>query len=144
MRVVPLVGLEKDINRYRFFIFFISVLNIWKVFKVLSRFKQKWIKPASCSGLYRILSSHWLAHFFYEKNRQRIKLFWIAGCWNSSLTSRNPKNNCCLSRIFWERFGGKNRGLCTYKPVIRTSRRIRGIFVFSNSKLWILFKIKNQ
>ncbi len=23
-------------------------------------------------------------------------LFWIAGCWNSFLTSRNPKNNWCL------------------------------------------------
>ncbi len=38
------IGLEKEINGYRFFIyFFIWLLNIWKDFKVLSHFMQKWI-----------------------------------------------------------------------------------------------------
>ncbi len=39
------IGLEKDTNRYIFLIFSISLLNIWKDFKVLSRFIQKWIQP---------------------------------------------------------------------------------------------------
>ena len=46
-------------------------------------------------------------------------MVWIAGCWNSSiilLTSRNPKNNCWFSHIFGARFGGKDWGLCLYKP----------------------------
>jgi hypothetical protein len=34
-------------------------------------------------------------------------LVWIAGCWNIPLTSLNPKNNCCFSRIFGARFGLK-------------------------------------
>ncbi len=37
-------GLEKDINRYRFFIF-IFLSWIFDEFKVLSRFMQKWIQP---------------------------------------------------------------------------------------------------
>ncbi len=40
----------------------------------------------------------------------------IAGCWYSSnilLSSRNPKTNWCLSRIYGVRFGGKDRGLST-------------------------------
>jgi hypothetical protein len=46
-------------------------------------------------------------------------LVWIADCWFSSnilLTSRNPKNNCWISRIFGVRFGRKDRGLCPYNP----------------------------
>jgi hypothetical protein len=51
-----------------------------------------------------------------EKIRQRAAL---PGCWNFSnilLMRRNPKKNCWLSGIFWVRFGGKDRGLCPYKP----------------------------
>ncbi len=43
-------------------------------------------------------------------------LVWTAGCWNSLLQSRNPKNNWCFSRIFGALFGGKDRGLSTCKP----------------------------
>jgi hypothetical protein len=42
------IGLEKNINRYMFFDFFNSLLNIWKDFKVLNRFIQKWIQPPAC------------------------------------------------------------------------------------------------
>ncbi len=43
----------------------------------------------------------------------------IAGCCYSSyilLSSRNPKTNWCLSRIYGVRFGEKDRGLSTCKP----------------------------
>ncbi len=73
------IGLEKEINRYRFWIFFISVLKIWKDFKVLSSFIQNWIQSPACSdhGLYRILSSYWMAHFIWWKNLPKNWLFWF-------------------------------------------------------------------
>jgi hypothetical protein len=43
-------------------------------------------------------------------------LVWIAEWWSSSLSSRNPKDNWCLSRIFGVRFGEKDHGLSTCKP----------------------------
>ncbi len=69
------------------FDFLISVLNIWKEFKVLSRFIQKIIQPPACSdhGLYRILSAYWLVHFYLLKKSARglHYLDRIAGCLNS-------------------------------------------------------------
>jgi hypothetical protein len=63
-----------------------------------------------------------------ENIRQRtVFLVWIAGCRNSSLTSRIPKNNGCLSCIFGALFGGKDRCLCPYKPC---SERARGLAAF--------------
>ncbi len=68
-------------------------------------------------------------------------LVWIADCRFSSLTSRNLKNNCRLSRIFRGRFGGKDRGWFVHiQPVIPTRKMIRGIFVWSGSELWSFFK----
>jgi hypothetical protein len=58
----------------------IGLLNIRKDFQVLSRFIQKLIQPPACSdhGLYRILSSYWLAPFYLlKKIRQRAELFWF-------------------------------------------------------------------
>ncbi len=40
----------------------------------------------------------------------------ISEWWSSSLSSRNPKANWCLSRIFRVRFGEKDHGLSTCKP----------------------------
>ncbi len=120
MRVVQLDRrLEKDINLYRFVDFLISLLHIWKDFKVLSSFMQKWIQLPACSdhGLLRILSSSWLAHFYLMKKSAKVLLFLGLDCirWNSLLMSRNPKNNWCLSRIFGAQFCGKDRGLSTCK-----------------------------
>ncbi len=79
------------------------------------------INPTSClfgSWFAWILSSYWLALFYLIKNSaQSSAIFWLGlrGCWNSLLTSRNPKNNWCLSCIFGARFDGKDRGLRTCK-----------------------------
>ncbi len=73
----PWIGLKKDINRNRFW-FLISILNIWKDFKVLSCFIQKWIQPLACSDhdLDWILSSYWLAHFYLlKKSAKRLHYF---------------------------------------------------------------------
>ncbi len=84
---------------------------------------QKWLQPPACSdhGLHRmirILSSYWLATFLWWKNPPNCSsiLVWIAEWWHSSLTSRNPKNNWYLSRIFGSRFGEKDCGLSICKP----------------------------
>ncbi len=107
-RVVPLESPLKGHQPLYVFDFFISVLNIWNNFKVLSRFMQNWTQPLACSnhGLHRILSSYWLAHFHLMKNPPKCSsiLLCIAERWNSLLTSRNPKNNWYVSRIFGARF----------------------------------------
>ncbi len=68
----------------------------------------------------------------------------IAEWWSSSLSSRNPKTNWCLSRIYGVRL--KDRGLST-GTVIRTSRRIRGLFCMERLRTlnsYQIFKIKNK
>ena len=97
------------------FDFLILILNIWEEFKVLSRFMQK------KSNLLLIRITVCIKYFIWWKSPQKCCsiLVWIADCWFSSnilLTSRNPKNNCWLSRIFGARFGGKDRGLWPYNP----------------------------
>ncbi len=132
------------------FDFLISLLNIWTDFKVLSRFMQKGIQPPACSdhGLLRLLSSYWLVHFYLMKKSTKVLLCFglIAGCWNSLLTSHNPKNNWCLSRIFGAQFGGKDRGLSTSKP---WSKQAGGWIHFCMKRLrtlnsYQIFKIKNK
>jgi hypothetical protein len=107
---------------------------------------QKWILPPACSyhGLHRILSSYLLAHFYLRKCCSILVL--IAGCWNSLLTSCNPKNNWCLSRIFGTQVGGKDRGLITCKP---WSKQAGGWTHFCRKRLrtlnsYQIFKIKNK
>ncbi len=143
------IGLERDINLYRFFNFLISFLNIWKDFNVLSCLMKKWIQPPACSdhGLHRILSSYFGLHtFIWWKNRPKCCsiLVWIAGCWNSLLTSHNPKNNWCLSCILGARFSRKDRGWSTCKP---WSRQAGGWIHFCKKQLrtlnsYQIFKIK--
>jgi hypothetical protein len=59
----------------------------------------------------------WRTFIWWKNPPKCCSMFvWIAGCWNSLLTTRNPKNNWCLSRIFGARFGGKDRSLSTCKP----------------------------
>ncbi len=120
MRVVPLENPLKGHQLLFVFDFLISGLNIWNNFKVLSGFMQNWTQPPAYSdhGLHRILSSYWLAHCYLMKKSTKVHLYLglIAEWWNSLLTSRNPKNNWCLSRIYGIWFGEKDRGLSTCKP----------------------------
>ncbi len=48
MRVVPLDRPWNEHQPLHVFDFLILVLNIWKNFKVLSRFIQNWIQPPAC------------------------------------------------------------------------------------------------
>ena len=106
--------------------------------------------PPACSdhSLQRILSSYMLAHFIWWKNPLKCCsiLVWIAGCWNSLLTSRIPKNNWCLCRIFRARFGVKDCCLSTWKV---WSKQVGGWFHFCMKWLrtlnsYQIFKIKNK
>ncbi len=79
------------------------------------RSSQKWIQPPACldHGLYRIL-----AHFYLMKKYAKGLHYFGLDCGMLEFFTHEPyfKNNCCLSHIFGARFGGKDRGLCTYKP----------------------------
>ncbi len=75
-------------------------------------------------------------------------LVWIAGCWNSLLTSRNPKSNWCISRIFGAQFAEK---IAVWAHANRdpNKQEVGFIFAWSGSELWSLIKysrskIKNQ
>jgi len=82
MRVVPLESPLKGHQPLSVFDFLISVLNIWNNFKVLRRFMQNWTQPPACSdhGLYRILSSYWLAHFYLMKKSAKELLYFGLDC----------------------------------------------------------------
>ncbi len=72
-------------------------------------------------GLYRILSSYSLAHYYFMKKSAEVLHYfsWIVGCWNSSnilLTSCPPNIKCIVPAFFEDRFGGKDCCLCTYNP----------------------------
>jgi hypothetical protein len=120
MRVVSLESILKGHQPLYVFNFLFLILNILNEFKVLSRSMQKWIQPAAClvHDLHRILSSYWLAHCYLMKESTKVHAFlvWIAEWWSSSLPSRNPKDNWCLSRIYGVRFGKKDHDLSTCKP----------------------------
>ncbi len=78
MRVVSLESPLKGHEPLYVLNFLFLILNIWKDFKVLSRFMQKWIQPPACSdhGLHRILSSYWLAHFYLMKKSATRPIQW--------------------------------------------------------------------
>ncbi len=135
----------KDVNCSRFRNIFI--LNFWREFRIL-KLLSCWIPKCLQShhfladGLYRILSSYWLAHLYLMNKSAEVCtiLMWISGCWNSSnilLRSHTPQNNYWLSRIFGDWFGGKDCDLCQYNLI---AGEVGGIFVWSGSELCTLFK----
>ncbi len=111
------------------------ILNIWKEFKVLSRFIQKCIYSSYLLGLRFVQNPFFLlagALSYDEKICQSVALFWF-GLWdvrvssNILLTSRNPKSKCWLSRIFGDRFGGKDGGLWPYNT---WSQQVEELYAF--------------
>ncbi len=150
MRVVSLKSPWKGHQPLYVFDFLISLLNILKDFKVLSRFMQNSTQSPACSvhGLHRMLSSYWLVHFHLMKKSAKVQLYFgsVTEWWNFLPANRNPKNNCCLSRIYGIRFGEKRLRLEHMQTVNRTSRRIGFNSVWSGSGLCIfkIFKSENK
>ncbi len=142
LRVVPLDRPWKGHESPYVSDFLISVLNIWKDFKVLSRFIQKWIQHPACSVPFFLLVD---ALFWWKILLKNCTiLVWIAVCWNSSLTSRNPKNICCLSCIFEARFSVKDSGLCTYKPRSEQAGGLEAFLYLAAQKSELFSNIKKS
>ncbi len=119
-------------------------------FNVLSRSMQKWIQPLHVRIMVCIesfLPVGWRTFIWWKSPPKCCSiLVWIARCWNSLLTSRNPKNNWCLSSIFVARFSGKDGFLSTCKP---WSKQVGSWNHFCTKQLRTLnsckiFKIKNN
>ncbi len=96
------IGVDKNIDLYRFFLFFYFSFDYLKGLPNSEPLHTK-MNPNPLPFGWRT--------FICRKNPPkdcRI-LVWIAGCWNSSnilLPSRNSKSNCWLSGIFGAWFGG--------------------------------------
>ncbi len=120
MRVVSLESPLKAHQPLYVLNFLFWILNIWKDFKVLSRFMQKWIQPPAFSITVCIescLPIGWHTFIWWKNPPKSFSIFvWIVEWWNSLPSNRNPKNNWYLSRIYGVRFGEKDRGLSTCKP----------------------------
>ncbi len=153
MRVVSLESPLKGHQPLYVLNFLFLILNIWKDFKVLSRFMQKWIQPPACSdhGLHRIFSSYWLAHFYLMKKSAKELLYFGLECGMMKFFTFKPQPKEQLISLphFWSTVQWKRSRFEHMQTVIRTSRRIRGLFAWSGSELGSFFKysalkLKNQ
>ena len=145
MRVVTLDRPWKGHQPLYVIYFFISVLNIWKDFKVLSRFMQKWLQPPACSEhvLHRILSCYWLVHFHLMKKSAKEHLYFGLDCGMMD-ASHNPKNNWCLSRIFGAWFGEKDLGLSICNPWTKQAGGLEAFLHGAAQNFELLSNIQDQ
>ncbi len=120
------------------------MLSPHKDFKVLSRCMQKWIQPPACSdhSLHRILSSYWLAHFYLMKKSTKVLLYFGLDCGMMEFFAYELQSKEQLISLphFWSSVRRKRLQFEHMQTVIRTSRRIRGLFAWSDSELWSCFK----
>ncbi len=128
------------------FDFLISLSNIWKEFKVVSRFIQKWIQPPACSdhGLYRILSSYRLAHFYLMKKSAKVLHYCGLDCGMLEflqifIAQAVIQRQLLTFPHFWRQIWWKRFRFVYIQPVSQIRRRNRGIFIWSGSELWSLF-----
>jgi len=144
MRVVSLKSPWKGHQPLYVFDFVISLLNILKDFKVLSRFMQNPTQSPACSvhGLHRMLSSYWLAHFHLMKKSAKVQLYFSSGCGMLEFFTYKPQYKEQLLPLpqYGIRFGEKRLRLEHMQTVNRTSRRIGFNSVWSGSGLWCFLK----
>ncbi len=125
----------------------ISAFNIWKDFKVLCHFIQKCIQLPACSdhGLYRILSSYWLAHFYLiKKICQSAALFWFGLREVGILQIFYPRaviqRTFVDSRAFLEHGSAEKTAVCAHTNPDPNKQEVGFSFVWSSSELWSLSK----
>ncbi len=142
-----MVSLDRPLKGHQplyVFDFLTLIFNIWEEFKVLSRFMQKWIQPPACSvhRLHRVLSSYWLVHFHLMKKSAKVQLFYGLYCGMMEFFAYEPQSKEQLISLphFWSTVRWKRSHVEHMQTVNRTSRRIRGLFAWSGSELWSLFK----
>ncbi len=141
-------ALSKDINRYMFLI-----LNFWSwIFCKSSKF---WAAPCKNESnlllvqftvcIESCLPIGWRT-VIWRKNPPKPSSFlvWIAEWCNFLLTSRNPKTNWCLSRIYGVRFGEKDRGLSTCKPWTEQAGGLEDFLHGAAQNLELLSNIQDQ
>ncbi len=110
---------------------------------------QKWIQPPAFldHGLHRILFRiGWRSFTWWKKPPKCLSiLVWIAGYWNSLLTSRNPKIFNSLPN-FWSTVQRKWSRFEHMQTVIQTSRRVDSFCMKRLRTLnsYQIFKIKNK
>ncbi len=148
MRVVSLESPSKGHQPLDVLNFLFLILNIWKDFKVLSCFMQKWIQPPACldHNLHRILSSYWLAHFYLMKKSAKELLYFGLDCGMMKFFTFKPQPKDQLISLphFWSTVRWKWSRFEHMQTVIRTSRMIRGLFAWSGSELGSCFKYSAQ
>ncbi len=128
--------------------FWFFILNFWKEYKVLSLWLQKCLQsPYSLAGgLYRILSSYSLAHYYLMKKSAKVLHYFSLDCgllefFKYSTYKLSSKHKMYSSRIFWRTIWRKRLRFVHIQPTCRRSGMIRWIFVWSSSELWTLIKI---
>jgi hypothetical protein len=71
-------------------------------------------------------------------------LVWIAGCWNSLLTSRNPKEQLMSLSHFWSTVQWKRSQFEQMQIVIQTSRRLDSFLHEAAQNFELLSNIQDQ
>ena len=132
------IGLEKDINRRRFYIFFISLLNIWKDFKSLSRFMKKRIQPPTClDHSLHVIKPRYFPPNRAPKMRERHQLFF-----GLRLVSKEFQHPAIQTKIaFWRIFSTNksvpaNRKKGFYANRDPNKQEVGFIFAWSRSEVF--------
>jgi hypothetical protein len=108
------MGLDKDINCYRFLIFNFDLEYLKRLQSSEPLHAKSLLLLEHTVGKESFLHIGWHS-FLLWKIRQSVALFWFGlRVVGFLLTSRPPKNNCWLLRMFGARLGGQDCGLCPY------------------------------
>jgi hypothetical protein len=118
-----------------------------KDIKVLSHFIQKSLQPQAFSthGLYRILSSYWLAHFYLMK---KVPHYFGLDCKMLELlkySTHEPSSKEQLLTLphFWSPvLAKKGCGLCPYNPSAKEVREVERFLYESAQNFEVFSNIK--
>jgi hypothetical protein len=134
------IGLEKDVNRYRFWFFYLT-LEYLKILQSSSRFMQKWIQPLACSdhGLHWILSFYWWAHFYLMK--KSAALFWF-GLWDVGILYSQVVIQRKIESLthFWSTGSVEKITVWAHANHDPNKQEVGFIVARSGSELWTLIK----
>ena len=135
------ISLEKDINRYRFLIFNFTL----EYLKKPSKFWANLLLVRIMVCIEFCLPIGWRTVTWW-KNPPKSSSFLvrIAEWWSSSLSSRNPKDNWCLSRIYGIRFGEKDHGLSACKPWTEQAGGLEAFLHGAAQNFELLLNIQDQ
>ncbi len=136
------IGLEKDINRYRFLIF---KFPSW-IFQKTSKFWAASCKNESNFLLVWILSSYWLAHFYLMKKSAKVLLYFGLDCrMLEFFTHRDViQRTIDVSPAFLEHGYAEKIAVWAHANRIQTSRRLDSFLHEADQNFDLLSNIKDQ